>query len=125
MRSNSDIRLSFLAVETYGSATVARLTRSKLSEEDNIELLGRELLLLIEHFQCQQLALSLDLVEFITSAALGKLILIHRKLHRNQGKLVVCDVREGVAEILKNSRLDQYLNIADDTPGALRLLLAT
>lgn len=123
--SASDFRPVFLTVENHGAAILARFTRPQLSEEDNIEQMARELTTLIDHFQCQQLAISLALVEYMTSAALGKLIMIHRKLHRREGKLVVCDITAGVAEILKTSRLDQYFTIAPDANGALGLLASS
>lgn len=122
MTAFSDFQPAFLAIETHGPAIVARLTRSQISDEDNIEQMAQELVTLIDHYQCQRLALSMDLVEFITSAVLGKLIMIHRKLHRREGRLVMCDVRGNVAEVMKSSRLNEYFTIVDDKAGALGLL---
>ncbi len=123
--SLNDFQPAFVSIEEHGPALLVRFTRAQLSEEDNIEQMAQELITLIDHFQCSNLALSMDLVEFITSAALGKLIMIHRKLHRKDGKLVMCDVKEGVASVLKTSRLDKYFTITDDSRNALLLLTAT
>ncbi|MDX1968486.1 MAG: STAS domain-containing protein [Planctomycetaceae bacterium] len=122
--SLSEFQPAFVSIESHGDTIVARFTRSQLSEEDNIEQMAHELVTLIDHYQCQRLAISMDIVEFITSAALGKLIMIHRKLHRRDGRLVVCDIKGSVAEVMKTSRLNEYFTIAADTPGALGLLAA-
>ena len=121
----SEYQPAFLTIEQHGTVVVARLTRPQLSEEDNIDQMAHELVTLIDQYQCLQLALSLGTVEYITSAALGKLIHVHRKLHRLDGRLVMCDVQTSVAEILKTSRLDQYFHIADNCEQALGQLLAT
>lgn len=123
--SHLEFQPAYVTVEQHESAVVARFTKAQLSEEENIEQMAHELVTLIEHFQCQRLVLSMDLVDFITSAALGKLIMIHRKLHRKEGRLVVCDVKDSVAEVLKTSRLNEYFTIATDTQGALLLAAAS
>ena len=121
----SEFQPAFVTVEQHDQAIVARMTRSQLSEEDNIDQMAQELLTLIDQFQCQRLVLSMDVVNFITSAALGKLIVIHRKLHRKDGLLIVCDVRDSVAAVLKASKLNEYFTIAPDMSQALLLASAS
>jgi anti-anti-sigma regulatory factor len=58
-------------------------------------------------------------VQHISSSVIGKMITLHRKLHRNEGALVICDMSPDVAEILYRSRLMDYFNTADDVNGAL------
>lgn len=123
--SLSEYQPAFLSLEQQGDAVVARVMRSQLSEEDNIQQMAQELITLIDHYQCQQLALSLGEVAYMTSAALGKLIMIHRKLHRKAGRLVMCDITAGVADILRTSRLDEYFTIASDTSHAVLMLAAS
>lgn len=123
--SSQEFQPAFVTVEHHEHAVVARFTKPQLSEEDNIEQMAHELVTLIELFQCHRLVLSMDIVDFITSAALGKLIMIHRKLHRKEGRLVVCDVKGPVAEVLRTSRLNEYFTIAADTQGALLLAAAS
>lgn len=113
---------TFLTVEDHGHAVAARFTRAHLSEDENIEQMGQELLTLIEHFQITNLVLSLEIVEIMTSAALGKLITLHRRLHRKDGRLVLCHATGHVAEVLHTSRLDAYFTMVPDTAGGLALL---
>ena len=120
----SDFKSAYLAIDESGSAVVARFIRPQLSDEENIEQMGQELISLVEQYQCRQLVLSLELVDFITSAALGKIIMLHRRLHRKDGKLVVCSAHGPVADVLQSSRLNDYFVMAPDTQGALALLTA-
>jgi anti-anti-sigma factor len=120
----SQFKSAYLSIEENGPVVVARFLRPQLSEEENIEQMGQELTSLVEQYQCRLLVLSLELVEYITSAALGKIIMLHRRLHRKDGKLVVCSAHGPVAEVLQSSRLNDYFLMADDTDGALALLAA-
>ncbi len=113
---------AFLTVEDHGHAVAARFTRAQLSEDENIEQMGQELLALIEHYQITNIVLSLEVVEMMTSAALGKLITLHRRLHRKEGRLVLCHAHGNVADVLHTSRLDSYFTMATDTAGGLALL---
>lgn len=114
-------QLAYLALENYGSAVVARITRPRLSEEENLEQIGRELLSLVDHYQCRQLIVDLEAVEYMTSAALGKLITLHRRMHRKEGKMIVCGAQGAVADVLRTSRLQEYFTLAADTQRALSL----
>jgi anti-sigma B factor antagonist len=114
----------YLELETQGDAVIARFNRARLSEDDNIEQLGQELLSLVDQYHCRRLVVSLELVEFITSAAIGKLITLHRRLHRKDGRLVICHAEGAVADVLKTSRLNDYFTIASDTPQAVTLVTA-
>lgn len=118
----SQFKSVYLSIEENGPVVVARFLRPQLSEEDNIEQMGQELVSLVEQYQCRLMVLSLEVVEFITSAALGKIIMLHRRLHRKDGKLVVCAARGPVAEVLESSRLNEYFVMAPDTDEALALL---
>jgi len=123
--SLEQFRAAYLSIEDAGQAVVARFTRPQLSEDENLEQMGQELLSLIDQYQCRQLVLSLEFVDYITSAALGKLITLHRRMHRKEGRLVLCGAHGTVADVLKTSRLHDYFTLAPDTQQALSLLQAS
>lgn len=115
----SEFRSSFLSLEEREPAVVATITRPQLSEEENIEVLGRELLDLVEQHGCRKIIVSLQHVTYITSAALGKLITLHRRLHRKDGQLIVCGAIASVMEVLRASRLNDYFTLAEDVNSAV------
>jgi len=122
MTSLSDFKPAFMTLEERGPVLVAHISRQQLSEEENIEELGRELNTLIEHFGCRRLAVDLQAVTIVTSAALGKLISLHRNLHRREGKLVVCGVHGMVLDVLSAARLTDYFAMAATTDDAVARL---
>lgn len=113
---------AYLKLSTDGDLVVVSFTVPQLNEEENIEQLGRELFALVEQFGCRKVVVSLRGVDYITSSAIGKLITLHRKLHRNDGRLVLCDVAGEVENILKTSKLLSYFNVAENAEEAKRML---
>lgn len=122
MTSLNEFNPAFMTLEERGPVVVAHITRSKLSEEQNIEELGQEFSTLVEHFGCRLLAVDLRLVTVMTSAALGKLISLHRNLHRRDGRLVVCGVHGMVEDVMLTSKLSDYFTMAKTTDDAVALL---
>jgi anti-sigma B factor antagonist len=111
-----------MTLEERGTVVVARISRPHLSEEENIEELWQEFLMLVEHYGCRRLALDLNFVDLVTSAALGKLISLHRNMHRRDGRLVVCGVQGMVQNVLLTARLTDYFTMAKSVDDAVVLL---
>ena len=122
MTSLNEFKPAFMTLEERGPVVVAHISRSNLSEEENIEELGQEFSRLVEHFGCRLLAVNMDFVNLLTSAAVGKLISLHRNLHRRDGRLVVCGVRGMVQDVLATARLTDYFTMAPTTDDAVVLL---
>jgi anti-sigma B factor antagonist len=118
----SEFHSTFLALEDHADVVVARITRPQLSEEENIDVFGKDLNDLVEQFGCRRMIVSLEDVRYITSAALGKLITLNRRLHRKDGRLVICGAPAPVQEILAASRLHEYFTLADDVAAALSVI---
>ena len=111
----------FEAAEQDGLVVVT-FSVSHINDEENIEELGHEVFALVDQFGFRKVALSMANVEYITSSVVGKIITLHRKLHRLDGQLVVCDLTPGVHEILSASHLLTYFSVAETTADALRIL---
>lgn len=120
--TKSEFRSSFLTLEECQPAVVATITRPQLSEEENIDVLGKELLDLVDQYGFRKIVVSLQHVTYITSAALGKLITLHRRLHRKEGQLIVCGAAAAVKDVLQTSRLNDYFTIAVDVPSAMTMM---
>jgi anti-sigma B factor antagonist len=58
-----------------------------------------------------ELHLDLGQVQWMASAALGMVISLHRRLCRADKRLVLCNVRAGVGDLLRLTRLDTLLEI--------------
>jgi anti-sigma B factor antagonist len=102
----------YFTFESLGNVVVARCILSNLSEEENIEPVGQELLTLVGKYECRRLILDLVDVEYMTSSMVGILIRVHRQMHRDNGKLVLCHLNHTVDDILRTSHLLTYFNVA-------------
>lgn len=123
--SQPEFQASFFDLEPNGDVLVATISRKLLTEDENLEQMSQELLSLIDTFNCRKLVVSLERVTFVTSAALGKLITLHRRLHRKDGRMVLAAANGGVADVLKLSRLQDYFLMAIDVPSGISQLQAT
>ncbi len=110
----------YLTIHEEGNATVATFQSQRLSDEVNVEQLGHELISLVEQFGCRKIVLELKNVEYATSSVLGKLITLHRKLHRDGGKLCLCGLTDPMKTIFRTSRLINYFEIAEDVDQAVK-----
>ncbi len=113
----------YITLEERGDVLVVGFTMRMLNDEENIEQLGQELFSLVEQYNWLKLALDMSSIEYLTSSVIGKLITLHRKLHRSQGKLVLFSLSPGVDSILATSKLLNYFTVAADKDAALALFV--
>jgi len=107
---------------TDGDAVIVGVIIELLTEDVNLEQFGHELFALVEQFGCRRLVVNLEEVRVVTSAGLGKMITLHRKMHRHEGHVVFCHVQQAVEEVLRTSRLITYLQVAPNVEAALAAL---
>ena len=112
--ANERLRLS-----TEGSVTVARFTDHKILDEENIQQMGVELSALADSGEHKKLLLNFDNVEFLSSAALGKLISLKKKASDSGTVLKLCSIRPEIFEVFKITNLDQVFQIYEDQDAAL------
>ena len=113
----------YTTLEERGDILIVGFRMRMLNDEENIEQLGQELFALVEQYKCLKMALDMANVEYVTSSVIGKLITLHRKLHRSQGKLVLFSLSPGVDSILGTSNLLSYFTVAADKDAALALFV--
>ncbi len=101
----------YFSLEPNGNIAVVRFKHPRLSEEDNVEQLGFELMHIVDQLGYNQIILSMKGVEWITSSIIGKLIHLHRHIQRIKGALILCDLAPGVVDVLETSKLHTYFCI--------------
>lgn len=110
---------SRLEVAEVGEITIVRFTDRKILDAAAIEELGGELFALVENDNRKNLLLNFTGVEFLSSAALNKLIILDKKIKANGGRLKMCHLRPEIAEIFAITRLDKLFDIRDNEQTAL------
>ena len=76
-----------LEVNQVGDVTVVHFRDQKIIEDLGIQELGQELFTLVEVDNRKKLVLNFCSVDFLSSAALGKLITLEKKLKNRGGTL--------------------------------------
>ncbi len=108
-----------LQISTEGSVTVCRFTDHKILDEAKIQQLGEELSALALSRDHKKLLLNFEHVEFLSSAALGKLISVKKKASQSATELKLCSIRPEIFEVFRITNLDQVFDIDDDQEAAL------
>ena len=113
-----------LDVVQVGDVTVVRVLDRKLLHEANINEVGRELSRLVESDGAERLLLDFGRVDFLSSAALGQLIVLDKKLKTRGGRLRLCGIRPEIREVFLLTRLDRVFDIHEDESSALAAFAA-
>ena len=105
-------------VADVGEVSVVQFKDRKILDESNIQEMGRELFELVEQKRTKVL-LNFVNVEFLSSAALGKLITLDKKLKATKGQLKLSNIRPEIYEVFAITRLNKLFDIHDDEADAL------
>ena len=108
-----------LRLETIGGVTVVSFVDSKIVTEENIQEVGDQLYSLVEDEGHKQLLLNFGNVQYLSSAALGKLINLKKKVSAVKGKLKLCCIHQDLLEVFRITRLDQVFEIYPEEQTAL------
>jgi len=108
-----------LDITEVGDVSVVRFRDHKILEDINVQELGQELFQLIEVDNRQKIVLNFFAVEFLTSAALGKLITMDKKVKAHSGVLKLCNIRPEIYEVFEITKLNRLFEIKDEEADAL------
>lgn len=108
-----------ISVTETNGVTVVRFSDRKILDALVIQDLGQELFALVEQENKKNLLLNFTNVEFLSSAALGKLISMHKKVERAQGQLKLCCIRPEIYDVFTITRLNEKFDIKDEEDEAL------
>jgi anti-sigma B factor antagonist len=108
-----------LDVNEVGDVTVVRFRDHKIIEDVNIQELGQEMFRLVETDGRQRLLLDFSSVDFLSSAALGKLITLDKKMKAHGGVLKLSNIRSEIYEVFAITKLNRLFDIRRDEADAL------
>jgi anti-sigma B factor antagonist len=108
-----------LDIEQQGGITIVRFAQSQVLDQSNVNELGNELMDLVEQRHRTRLLINFSKVEYLTSAVLGKLIALHKKIQELNGELKLCGIRPSIYEVFKITKLNKVFEIFDDEDQAL------
>ena len=109
-----------LRLENVDGVTVVSFVESKIVTEENIQEVGDQLYSLVEDQGLKQLLLNFGNVQYLSSAALGKLITLNKKVQQAGGKLAMCKIAKEILEVFEITKLDKLFKIFKDEQTALQ-----
>src|SRR5262245_27302452 len=117
---SSQPRRRRLEVEDIGDVTVINFVDKKILDEQNIQIIGEQLFSLVDQDSRRKLLLNFKNVEYLSSAALGKLITLNKKLQAVGGRLILCDIDPQIYAVFEITKLDKFFNIQKEEQAALQ-----
>lgn len=110
---------SHLTVKERDGATVVQFADRKILDELAIAEIQEELLQIVDEKPGGNLLLSFKEVEHLSSAALGVLITLNKRVGDGGGKLRLADITPQIYEVFKITRLNKIFDIHDSSEAAL------
>jgi anti-sigma B factor antagonist len=107
-----------IVVEYLSDIAVVTLTDEKILEESDIQALENSLNPLIEQTPGIKIVLNFSKVQFLSSAVLGLLIRISKKIYETNGQLKLCEINEKIFQVFKITRLDRIFDIFNTQEAA-------
>ncbi len=111
-------------VTDEGGVSIVRFVDKKIVDSGSIEMLGEELNALVTVEKKNILLLNFDGVEFMSSAALNKLISLNNKVKAAAGRLKLSNLRSEIKEVFTITKLDRLFDIRktqEDAVAAFKL----
>lgn len=102
------------------NATIITLTDEKILDDEDIKALEDSIMPLIDG--PINLVVDFSNVRFLSSAVLGLLIRISKRINENKGQLRLCSINPRIYDIFKITRLDEIFEIYPDAKKAMQTL---
>lgn len=103
-----------------GDVAVVNFLTSQVLDELNVQQLGQELNDLVDKEGKTKLVINFSKIKFLSSAVLGKLISLNKKLSAQKGRLAFCHINSDIMQVFKITRLDKLIPIYDDEDEAVK-----
>ena len=107
-----------IKVNEQNKVTIVTFNDSKIIDEAEIQEFGQELYDLVER-EGKKIILNFGNVEFLSSAALGKLIGFDKRVKQHGAELILSNIRPEIYEVFAITKLTKLFIIKDDEADAL------
>jgi anti-sigma B factor antagonist len=108
-----------ITVNYAGNATIIGFTDQKILEEKDIKALTESIMSVIEQAERINLILDFGNVRFLSSAVLGLLIRVSKRIYEREGQLGLCNISPKIYEIFKITRLTKTFDIYNSVENAV------
>jgi len=110
---------SHIKVRGANGVKIVEFADRKILEELSIHEIGEELSKLVSEMENVKLLLCFKNVEHLSSAALGMLINLNKRVNEQEGQLKLSDISPPIFEVFKITRLNKLFSIYGTSSEAL------
>lgn len=113
--------MSSLKSREEDGVLIVNFTDAKILDEARIQQIGSELMeMVVAASQNKKMLLNFQGVQFMSSAMIGKLVLLNKKAKTSEIELKFSDISPNVLEVFKITRLNKVFKIYPDEEKALK-----
>ena len=102
---------SLIVVNKISDVGVVNFATSQVLDEMNVQQLGQELMDLVEKQYMVKMVINFEKIRFLSSAVLGKLISLNKRIAKEKGRLAFCSINDDIIQVFKITRLDKLIPI--------------
>jgi len=102
---------ALLRVRKQDDVAVVSFATSRILDQSNVQQLGEELNGLVDELKLQKVVLNFTGVTYMSSAVMGKLVSLLKKVQAAGGQLRLCGIEDSIYEIFEIMRFDKMFKI--------------
>ncbi len=113
-------RGALVMASQIGEVTVVSFLTTQVLDEMNVHQLGEELNNLVDKEGKIKLVLNFSKVKYLSSAVLGKLISLNKKVANLKGRIGLCLINPEIMKVFKITQLDKMIPIFESEDDAVK-----
>jgi len=110
---------ALLKIQKQNDVAVVSFATSRILDQSNVQQLGDELDALVDKYRFGKIVLNFDGVTYMSSAVMGKLVGLLKKVQAAGGELRLCNIEDSIYEIFEIMRFDKMFKIAGSEDEAV------
>jgi len=118
--SSSRASCHYLGLRKQGAVLVIRFGEHRILDELTVKKFGEELFHVADRPDCQNLLLNFTGVVGLSSAMLGIMLMLRKKMGQKLGKIKLCQVGPEIMDVFHATKLGQLFEILDSEQQALK-----
>lgn len=111
---------SLIMASQIGDVGVVNFLTSQVLDELNVQQLGQELNDLVDKQYMVKLVVNFGKIKFLSSAVLGKLIALNKKIAAQKGRMAFCGINDDIMQVFKITKLDKLIPVFTDEDDAVK-----
>ncbi len=114
---------ALLRIVKQNDVAVVKFATSRILDQSNVQQLGDEFDDLVEKHNLKKIVVNFENVGYMSSAVMGKLVSLLKKVQGSGGQLRLCNIEESIYEIFEIMRFDKMFKISKTEDEAVVALM--